>query len=71
MMKWKVVLSENYMVFLIPYGGNIHKASRVIAMLKMCTFTSDKHALPHWKFVLKWCSNFPSIVIPVEYYSGA
>ena len=31
----------------------------------MCNFISDRHALCHWKCVLKYCVNCPSLIIPV------
>ena len=35
-----------------------------MAMGKFCNFSYERHILIHWKFVLKYCANFRSLVIP-------
>ena len=48
----------------MPHGCNIHKTSTYTDMAIMCPFLSAQHVMPYWKYVLRCCETFPSIVIP-------
>ena len=45
----------------MPYGCHIYITSVYMDISTMCDFPSDKHALPHWKYVLRCCSTCPGI----------
>ena len=32
----------------------------------MCAYPQSYHALPHWKFVLQVCADYPCINLPVQ-----
>ena len=53
----------------IPHGIHIHKKSKDLAMDKIFPFPLDKHAFSHWKFVLRFCHDCTSIVIPAEEFN--
>ena len=35
-----------------------------MAMAKMFAYPPSQHELPHWKFLLRYCVNFPCIDLP-------
>ena len=43
------------------------KTSYGMAMAKMCEYSSSKYALPHWKCVMRCCTQFPRIDLPSTY----
>ena len=48
----------------MPHGHHIYVSASDIAMAKICAYSTYQHELPHSKFVLCCCSNFPRIDIP-------
>ena len=57
-------LFETYNNYVMPHGHHIYATSSDMAMVKMCAYPSYQNALPHLKFVLRCCANFPRIGIP-------
>ena len=47
----------------MPHGNHMFKISSDMAMTTMCAYPSSKYALPHWKFVLRCCAQFPCIYL--------
>ena len=48
----------------MPHGRHIKAKAYEIAKAAMCAYSQSDHVLPHWKFVLRCCSKFPSINLP-------
>ena len=48
----------------MPNGNNIFKILYGMDMETMCGYMPSKYSLPHWKFVLCCCSQFPCINLP-------
>ena len=48
----------------MPHGHHIYTKAYDLAKATMCTNSHSDHALPHWKCVLKYCAQCPSINIP-------
>ena len=61
--KWQFFF-ETYKNSMRPHGHHIQKMASDISMANTCPFTSAKHALTHWKYVLSCCAQCTSIVIP-------
>ena len=57
---------ETYNDDVIHSGGHIHKVATEIDIATTFPFLSDRHALPHRKYMLWLCVVYPSLVIPVE-----
>ena len=45
----------------MPNGRHIYAKVSDIEKAKMCAYNQSDHALPHWKFVLRFCSDCPCI----------
>ena len=50
----------------MPHGRQIYSKAFDIGNATMCTYHHSDHALPHWKFVLRFCSECPYINLPVQ-----
>ena len=50
----------------MPHGRHIYEKIADMAQATMCKYPQYGNALPHWKFVLRCCANFPCINIPVQ-----
>ena len=48
----------------MPHGNNMFQTESDMEIAKMCAYTPQKHALPHWKCVLRCCEKCPRIDIP-------
>ena len=57
-------LFETYKNSVMPHGRYIYAAADGIDMATMCAYTQSQHELPHWKCVLRCCSNFPCTDLP-------
>ena len=55
---------ETYKNTVMPNGRHIYAKAYDMAKAKMCANSHSDHALPHWKCVLIWCAQYPSINIP-------
>ena len=58
--------SKNYEM---PYILHNHKTVVYLDISKMCDFSSDKHALSRFKYVLHYCSKCPIIVTPNQIFT--
>ena len=45
----------------MPHGRHIYAKASDMAKDTMCTYPQTDHALPHWKYVLWCCANYPCI----------
>ena len=50
----------------MPRGRHIYAKASNMENATMCTYPQSDHALPHWKCVMRWCSEFPYINIPYQ-----
>ena len=50
----------------MPHGNHIYSKASYKENATMCTYPHSEHALPHWKFVLRCCADFPCINIPYQ-----
>ena len=50
----------------MPHGRHIYAKSYEMEKATMCAYSQSDHALPHWKFLLRCCAQFPSINIPEQ-----
>ena len=48
----------------MPHRHHIHAKSYDMTKEKICEYSQSDHALPHWKFVLRYCAKCPSINLP-------
>ena len=48
----------------MPHGRHIYAKAYDIAQARMCAYPKSYHALPHWKFLLRCCADFPYINLP-------
>ena len=48
----------------MPHGSHIYAKASDMANATMCTYPQSEHAIPHWKFVLRYCADCPCINIP-------
>ena len=48
----------------MPHGSHIYAKAYAMAKATMCAYSQSDHALPHWKCVMQYCTNCPSINIP-------
>ena len=55
---------KTYKNTVMPHGRHIYDKSYYMAKAKMCAYSQSDHALPHWKYVLRWCAKWPSINLP-------
>ena len=55
---------ETYKNSVMPYGCHIYAKSSDMSKAKMYTYPNSDHALPHWKCVLRCCTDYPCINIP-------
>ena len=58
---------ETYKNDVVLHGFHTNKKATDIFMSTMCTFSSDQHDLPHWKFVLRCCAKCLGIFMSVQY----
>ena len=50
----------------MPHGCHICAKASDMAKATMCTYHLSYLALPHWKFVLWCCADFPCINLPYQ-----
>ena len=50
----------------MPHGRHIYTKLYYMEKATMCANSQSDHALPHWKCVLRCCTQCPSINIPVQ-----
>ena len=50
----------------MPHGSHIYAKASDMANATMCTYSQSKHALTHWKCVLRCCPDCPCINIPYQ-----
>ena len=55
---------ETYKNIVMLHGRHIYAKAYDMENATMCTYSQYDHALPHWKFVLRCCDEFPYINIP-------
>ena len=48
----------------MPHGIHIYAKASYMANATMCTYPQSEHALPHWKYVLRCCSDCHCLNIP-------
>ena len=48
----------------MPHGSHIYAKASDMENATMCTYHQSEHALPHWKYVLRCCAEFPCINFP-------
>ena len=48
----------------MPHGRHIYAKEYDMAKATMCAYSQSDHDLPHWKYVLRCCSQCTSINIP-------
>ena len=52
----------------MPHGCHIFAKVLDMENATMCTYPQSDHALPHWKCVLRCCSDYPCIrLVPAQY----
>ena len=49
---------------MIPHGHHIYSKASDMENATMCIYPQSNHALPHWKYVVRCCADFPCINIP-------
>ena len=59
-------LFETYKNSVMPHGRHIYATASDMSMAAMSSYTPSQHALPHWKYVLHCCANFPCIDLPYQ-----
>ena len=59
-------LFDTYKNYVIPHGRHIYAISDYMAMAKICEHPQSLYSLPHWKYVLRCCSNRPHIDITYQ-----
>ena len=57
---------EKYKSTVMPHGRHIYAKASDMANTSMCTYPNSYHELPHYKCVLRFCSDCPCINIPDE-----
>ena len=50
----------------MPHGRRIYAKAYDMGKSTMCAYSQSDHALPHWKYLLRYCSQCPSINIPEQ-----
>ena len=55
---------ETYKNAVIPHGRHIYAKASDMKKATMCTYPQSDHARPHWKCLLRCCSDCPCINIP-------
>ena len=50
----------------MTHGRHIYAKAYDIEKYTMCSYPQSYHALPHWKFVLQVCADYPCINLPVQ-----
>ena len=48
----------------MPHGIHIYAKASDMENATMCTYPQSEHSLPHWKCVLRCCTDCPCINIP-------
>ena len=54
---------KTYKNTVMPHGIHIYAKASDMANGTMCTYPQSEHALSHWKYVLRCCSDCPCINI--------
>ena len=49
---------------MMPHGRHINTKASDMAKSTMCTYPQSDNELPHWKYVLWCCADFPCINLP-------
>ena len=47
----------------MPHGSHIYYKPSYMTQTTMCAYPQSDHAIPHWKYVLRCCADFPCINI--------
>ena len=55
---------ETYKNTVMQHGRHIYAKSSDMAHATMCAYPQSDHAMPHWKYVLQCCSDYPFINVP-------
>ena len=55
---------ETYKNTVMPHGRHIYANASDIEKATMCTYPQSDHALPHWKCVFLYCTEFLHINLP-------
>ena len=58
------ILFETYENDSMTNGKHMFKTTSDMAIAMMCKYPSSKYVLPHWKRVLHFCAQCPSIDFP-------
>ena len=59
-------LFETYKNFVILLGSHIYAIEYGTAINTICASPPSQHELPHWKYVLRCCYNYPLIDFPFQ-----
>ena len=62
----EIYIFETYNNSVIPHILHIYQTASEMVTTKICTYPPYQHALPHWKYVLRYCEKFPHIDIPSQ-----
>ena len=57
-------LFGTYKNSIITHEKYMFQTESDILMARMCAYPSSNYALPHWKYFLRFCAQFPHIDIP-------
>ena len=55
---------ETYKNTVMQHGRHINAKASDMAKATMCTYPQSDNALPHWKYVLRCCPDYPCINLP-------
>ena len=50
----------------MPHGHHSYQTAYDMAMATIFKYPQYRHELPHWKYVLRCCANYPSIYLPSQ-----
>ena len=59
-------LFETYKNSVMLHVWNSYQIASDMFVAKMCTYSPSQHALPHWKFMLSYCSNCTRIYLLIK-----
>ena len=62
--KKKICIYETYKNIVMPHGCHIYAKASDMAQDTMCAYPQSNNALPHWKFVFRWCANCSCVNLP-------
>ena len=55
---------ETYKNMVMPHGSHIYSKSYYMEKSTMCAYPQSDHALPHCKYIIRWCAKYPSVNLP-------